>query len=164
MILIQVPLHHFKVEQKGKIQYIITSAELIAAGLVANRQITALALNVITNSSTSRIYRIYYIYGKYQYYKSCSGFISPSLTQVYTNNYTVPGTGWQTITFTTPFTWDGTSNILIQICFDNGNGPTSAIDVLQGTAAPFGAGTRATAINATMVDLLRVAHLTRWRY
>src|SRR5436189_197785 len=52
------------------------------------------------------------------------------------------------ITFTTPFTWDGTSNILIQTCFDNGN-TTSAIDVLQGTAAPLGVGTKATAINAT---------------
>jgi len=77
-----------------------------------------------------------------------SGLVSTSMTQVYSNNYTVPGTGWQTITFTTPFTWDGTSNILVQACFDNGN-TTSGVDVLQSTLTPVAVGTRTTAINAT---------------
>ncbi len=134
--------------KKSRSQYIITASELNAAGLVGNRQITALAWNVITNSSTSAYAGFTISMANTATANLNSGFISPSLTQVYSNNYTVSATGWQTITFTTPFTWDGTSNILIQTCFDNGN-ITSAIDVLQGTAEPLGAGTRATAINAT---------------
>ncbi|HEY5968511.1 MAG TPA: T9SS type A sorting domain-containing protein [Chitinophagaceae bacterium] len=134
--------------RKAKSQYIITASELNAAGLVGNRQITALAWNVITNSSTSPYTGFTISLANTVTANLNSGFISPSLTQVYSNNYTVSATGWQTITFTTPFTWDGISNMLIQTCFDNGN-TTSAIDVLQGTTAPLGAGTRATAINAT---------------
>ena len=134
--------------KKARSQYIITASELNAAGLVGNRQITALAWNVITNSSTSAYTGFTISMANTATANLNSGFISPSLTQVYSNNYTVSATGWQTINFTTPFTWDGTSNILIQTCFDNGN-TTSAIDVLQGTAEPLGTGTRATAINAT---------------
>ena len=44
------------------------------------------------------------------------------LTSVYTSpSYTPSGTGWQTITFSTPFVWDGTSNVILQIC--EGNNP-----------------------------------------
>jgi len=133
--------------KKARSQYIITASELNAAGLVGNRQITALAWNVVTHSSTSAYTGFTISMANTATANLNSGFISPSLTQVYSNNYTVTATGWQTITFTTPFTWDGTNNIVIQTCFDNNT--TSAIDVLQGTAAPLGAGTRATAINAT---------------
>jgi len=133
--------------KKAKSQYIITASELNAAGLVGNRQITALAWNVVTKSSTAAYTGFTISMANTATANLNSGLISPSLTQVYSNNYTVTATGWQTIIFTTPFTWDGTSNILIQTCFDNSG--ISAIDVLQGTAAPLGAGTRATAINAT---------------
>ena len=134
--------------KRAKSQYIITASELSAAGMVGNRQISALAWEVITKASTSAYTGFTISMANTATANLNSGFVSPSLTQVYSNNYTVPATGWQTITFTTPFTWDGTSNILVQTCFDNGN-TISAIDVLQGTAAPLGSGTRATAINAT---------------
>ena len=132
--------------RKARSQYIITSAELIAAGLVANRQITALEFNIVTKNSTQAFTGYTISMANTSTTNLGSGFVSPAMTQVYSNNYTVPGTGWQMITFTTPFTWDG-ANLLVQVCFDNGNGsPTSSIDVVQGTAAPLGAGTRATAI------------------
>lgn len=50
---------------------------------------------------------------------SVTGFTSSGWTNVNSYNYTVPGTGWQTLIFHTPFIWDGTSNLLIEICFDN---------------------------------------------
>jgi len=134
--------------KRAKSQFIITASELSAAGLIGNRQITALAWNIITNGSTSAYTGFTISMANTATTNLNSGFVLPSLTQVYSNNYTVPATGWQSITFTTPFTWDGTSNLLVQTCFDNGN-TTSGIDVLQGTAAPLGSGTRATAINAT---------------
>lgn len=51
--------------------------------------------------------------------KPISGF-----TNVLTaNNYT-PGTGWDTHTFTTPFYWDGVSNVVINVCSYVGTGYT----------------------------------------
>ena len=48
------------------------------------------------------------------------GYVTAGLTTVYsTANFTAPGVGWQTFTLTTPFNWDGTSNLVIQICHDN---------------------------------------------
>ena len=132
--------------RRARGQYIITSAELVAAGLVTSKQIIALAFNVVTKNSTQPFVGYTISLANTSTTNLGSGFISPSFTQVYSNNYTVPNTGWQTIAFTTPFTWDG-SNLLVQVCFDNGNGSsTSSIDVVQGTATPLGAGTRASAI------------------
>lgn len=48
-----------------------------------------------------------------------SSFVNSGWTNVYSGSYTVPGTGWQYIDFQNSFSWDGTSNILINICFDN---------------------------------------------
>jgi len=134
--------------KRSKAQFIITASELSAAGLVGNRQITALAWNVVTKASTAAYTGFTISMANTATANLNSGLVSTSMTQVYSNNYTVPGTGWQTITFTTPFTWDGTSNILVQACFDNGN-TTSGVDVLQSTLTPVAVGTRTTAINAT---------------
>ncbi|MCX7833780.1 MAG: T9SS type A sorting domain-containing protein, partial [Ignavibacteria bacterium] len=51
---------------------------------------------------------------------SLSGFVTTGTWQtVYTSNSYIPaGTGWQYITLTTPFPYNGT-NLLIEICFNN---------------------------------------------
>jgi trimeric autotransporter adhesin len=125
--------------KKAKTQFLITASELTAAGLMSNRQITALAWNVATKLSTNAYNGFTISMANTSATNLNTGFVSTSLIQVYSNNYTVPGTGWQTITFTTPFSWDGTSNILVQACFDNGNA-TSAADALQVSNAPLGTG------------------------
>lgn len=48
-----------------------------------------------------------------------SGFTATGWTTVYTGTYTVPGTGWQYIDLQTPYQWNGTSNIMMEICFGN---------------------------------------------
>jgi Peptidase family M28/Secretion system C-terminal sorting domain len=49
-----------------------------------------------------------------------TGFEQNNWTTVYTvSQYTVPGTGWQYIEFTTPFYYDGVNNLLAEVCFDN---------------------------------------------
>ena len=50
---------------------------------------------------------------------SLSGFISTGWTICYDGVYTLPGTGWQNINLMTPFYWNGTSNLLIEICYNN---------------------------------------------
>jgi hypothetical protein len=132
--------------RRARSQYLVTASELSAAGLVGNRQITALAFEVVTKSSTTSFTGYTISIGHTTATDLSTGFISPTFTQVYSNLYTsVAGTN--TITFSTPFTWNGTNNIVVQVCFDNGNGsPTSSIDLVQGTSAPLGASTAATAV------------------
>lgn len=48
-----------------------------------------------------------------------TGFVNSNWTNVYSGNYTVPGTGWQYIVLQTPFEWNGESNLLVEICFSN---------------------------------------------
>ncbi len=50
---------------------------------------------------------------------SLTGFVGSNWTIVYEAPYTVPGTGLQYINLQTPFYWNGTQNLLIDICFDN---------------------------------------------
>jgi hypothetical protein len=48
-----------------------------------------------------------------------TAFETTNWTQVYTTASYQPVLGWNRHTFTTPFVWDGTSNLLIETCFDN---------------------------------------------
>jgi hypothetical protein len=134
--------------RRAKNQFLITASELTNAGMVGNRQLTALAFNILTKNSTQAFTGYTVSIGHSTATNLSAGFVSPSFTQVYSADYTVPGTGWQTITFSTPFTWNGTDNLVVQVCFDNGNGsPISSNDILQGTLAPLGTGTVATALH-----------------
>jgi hypothetical protein len=50
---------------------------------------------------------------------SITGFVENNWTTVYSGTYTVPALGWQYILLQNPFEWDGVSNLLVQICFEN---------------------------------------------
>ena len=41
------------------------------------------------------------------------------MTTLVDGTYQVPGTGWQAHNFATPFMWDGVSNLLVEVCFNN---------------------------------------------
>ena len=134
--------------RRARHQYLVTASELTTAGIVGNRQLTALAFNILTKNSALAFTGYTISLGHTSATNLSTGFVSPIFTQVYSANYTVPGTGWQTIPFSTPFTWNGTDNLLVQVCFDNGNGSSvSANDIVQGTFTPLGAGSFATAFH-----------------
>ena len=60
-------------------------------------------------------------------YTSMWTFIQSGWTEVYSGAYSIPGTGWQFITLTTPFTYIG-ANLLIEICYNNSsNGSSSTV-------------------------------------
>jgi len=102
-------------------QFLYTSTELTAAGLVAGN-IDNVAFNVLTKLSTGQYENFQLSMGNTT--ASClvasSGWLAttPVLGPI---NYTTT-IGWNSFTFTTPFYWDGTSNIVIETCFDNPNG------------------------------------------
>ncbi|MCX6247510.1 MAG: T9SS type A sorting domain-containing protein [Bacteroidetes bacterium] len=48
-----------------------------------------------------------------------STFDNSGFTTVWSGNYNPPASGWMTTTLTTPFVWNGTSNIIVEICFES---------------------------------------------
>ena len=74
-------------------------------------------------------YKVIFCSGKDR--KPISGFINVKNTGVYT-----PVNGWNTHTFTTPFYWDGISNILINTCSYSSAGYTTN-SVFKQTATSF---------------------------
>lgn len=63
-----------------------------------------------------------------------TSWVVTGLDTVYQNNYGVPGIGWQDITLTDPFVWDGTSNVVVEVCFGN-NGTYTSNTLVYGTAS-----------------------------
>lgn len=99
-------------------QYLYTAAELNAAG-VSGGYISSLAFNV-TATNGAGTFPNYTIKMKCTNATTAASFDMTGLTTVYTNALLNPVVGWNTHTFGTPYFWDGTSNILVDICFNNG--------------------------------------------
>ncbi|WP_123985276.1 Ig-like domain-containing protein [Taibaiella soli] len=108
-----------------KAQYMIRASELTAAGFSAG-DFTSLALDVTTAGTTYAGFAINLTQTTAS--DLSNGFVMSSLTQVYSNNAT-PVVGINTYNFTTPFTWNGTSNLVVQICWSNNNSGGSAAEV-----------------------------------
>ncbi|NLH52862.1 MAG: carboxypeptidase-like regulatory domain-containing protein, partial [Bacteroidales bacterium] len=100
----------------GRTQILYTAAEITAGGGVAGN-ITSIAFNVISNST--QVMNSFTVRMQNTTATSIPAFVETGWTTVLTTNWAVPGTGWQTITLATPFAWDGTSNLMIEICYDN---------------------------------------------
>lgn len=96
-------------------QMLFTAAELTALG-IGQGYLTSLAFNVITINGTTN-YPNYTIKIKCTNVTALSGgFDNVGLSQVYMANHNVT-VGWNTHNFTTPYYWDGVSNILVDICY-----------------------------------------------
>jgi gliding motility-associated-like protein len=106
--------------EDARMQYIITASELAAEGLTSGDEITALAFNIGTVSSTAAYssFRIK-IAQKTATSFSSATFLSGGFTTVYNSNTTVSATGWLDFPFSSNITWDGTSSIIVETCFNN---------------------------------------------
>ncbi|MFZ4399511.1 MAG: GEVED domain-containing protein [Bacteroidales bacterium] len=108
------PFYSYYMDSRTEMLY--KASELTAQNLVAGN-ITSLAFDVANfDPATLNGFTI-----KMQNYtpNSISGFHSSGWQTVYSSSYSVPGTGWQAIQLQTPFVWDGVSNVLVGVCFDN---------------------------------------------
>ena len=105
----------------NKVQYIISKAELVAAGYSStNNVIKSLAFNVASLSSqTMNGFTIKMKHTTSASFTSTSFISNTGMTTVYSSATAITTTGWKTHAFTTPFTYNGTDNLLIEICFDN---------------------------------------------
>lgn len=118
------PFNHYYGGYKA--QYVVRASELTAAGLSAGN-ITALAFDVTAAGTTYNGFKM--SIAPTASTVATATFLTGSFTDVYTGNLNVATTGLNTITFSTPFNWNGTSNIVIELCWSNNNGGGTAAEV-----------------------------------
>ncbi len=109
-------------------QYLVTKAELNAMGIYAG-DITSLGFNVTTQGGltfsgggTAYLNNYKIKMGHTTATAMPAAYVSPTggFTTVYGPlSLLPPATGWSIFTFGTSFLWDGTSNVVIDICHDN---------------------------------------------
>ncbi len=109
----------------NRFQYMFTAAELTAMGLAAGN-ITSLAFDVTTAGTTYNGFAINVTQTPLT--NLSGGFVTTGLTPVYSANAT-PVVGINTYNFSTPYYWDGTSNLVLQVCWSNNNTGGTAAEV-----------------------------------
>jgi hypothetical protein len=108
----------------NKAQQLYTAAELSAAGLQAGSSISSLGFNISAFTSPYT-YTGFTIAMKNTTTTTLSTTLETGTAEVLaSSNYTLTGTAPFTVThtLTTPFVWDGTSNLLVETCFNNNDG------------------------------------------
>jgi len=98
----------------ARTQILLQGAALRAAGLRAG-PLTSVAFFVITKNTTAA-FQGFTIKMAHTTAFTANSTLLPNATTVYAADYaTVPG--WNTHQFTTPFVWDGSSNVALEICY-----------------------------------------------
>jgi hypothetical protein len=98
-------------------QHIITAAELQAFGLSAGN-INSISLNV-TAAGTLPMIDLAIKIGTTTATDMSAFVANGAFATVYTSASYMPTTGINTFTFTAPFNWDGTSNLVVEFCHGN---------------------------------------------
>jgi hypothetical protein len=129
-------------QAKFRIQNLWPASELIAAGITSARNFNSMTIYVVTKNSTVPYTNFTISMANTAATTLATGFQAGTFTTVYpaTNYSSVAGANL--LTFTTPFAWDGTSNVLINFCFDNAAAEALS-DVTEGTITAIGTGIRA---------------------
>lgn len=129
----QAPFHAS--QAKYRIQALFTLAELNAAGITGARNFTSMTLRVVTKNSTLPFTNFTISMANSGASNLSTGFQNAAFTPVYpaTNYSTVAGNNL--FNFSTPFAWDGASNILINFCYDNAAAGVSDVVEVQSPLA-----------------------------
>ena len=116
--------------EDSRTDMIYTASEIIAAG-GGPGYIVRIGFDVI--SAATQTMNGFMVKMQHTSSTSLSGFVTSGWTTVYSGTYAVPGANWQDIQLTTPFQWNGTSNLLVEICFDNNDWTSNS--TVKGTSA-----------------------------
>lgn len=125
-----MPNPYYQFYSQAKVQFIVKASELAALGLPAgNLNSIAFYVNTVSPAtSAGSLFKNFSIkIANTSLSATTNTFASAPFTTVYTapdlvGNHT---TGWNTFNFTNAFVWDGTSNIIVETCFNNYNGTSS---------------------------------------
>ncbi|MCK9613363.1 MAG: T9SS type A sorting domain-containing protein [Bacteroidales bacterium] len=113
---------------ESRSQYLWKDAELLAAGLQAGN-VSGLRFYVENTGSELKNLTIRMKNTTLDSLTAIA-FVTSGFTEVYNNNTSFLATGWNMIHFTNSFNWDGSSNIAIDISYDNSSAGT-ANDILS---------------------------------
>ncbi len=109
----------------GKYQMIFKSSFVASSGISSSDLLTSLSYFVLTKGSTNAYKNFTIKLGLTTNNSfvgaSATGFtyLTPTTTVFTSKDVTTVANAWNTHTFDTPFAWDGSSNILVEITFDN---------------------------------------------
>ena len=101
-------------------QMIYTPSDLVAAGMTAGT-ITSISFNILDLRGVTNVQNFTISMGCTSN-TSLSGAWLGGLTQVYSNSNVTLNTGTNTHVLTTPYLWDGTSSLIVDICLANAVG------------------------------------------
>ncbi|MBK9731272.1 MAG: T9SS type A sorting domain-containing protein [Chitinophagaceae bacterium] len=120
----------------GRQQYLIKASELTALGLIAGN-ITAVGFKINgTTGDPATLFGYTIKMAATSVTALTSTFQSPTFTTVFgPSNYAPVLNTVNTHSFSTPFSWNGTSNILVEICFSNQVTGTIAYQSYQTTSS-----------------------------
>lgn len=125
---------------QARMQFIITAAELSAAGVTPCASISAIRFNVVTlNASGAHANFRIRMKNTLENPLTNTQHDTFGLQQVFTVGSYTPVAGNNTHTFSVPFSWDGSSNLLFDITHDNGTSTFSATPAIDITALSFNA-------------------------
>jgi Ig-like domain CHU_C associated/GEVED domain/SprB repeat len=114
-----------------KTQVLYTAAELNAAGLIGPGNITSASFNVVNKLSTTPLTGFTMRMASVATAPPLTAtYLTPVFTTVFTGNVSTV-LGWNQHVFTTPFFWDGVSNVVLEVC--NGTPGIPGFDQVQST-------------------------------
>ncbi len=102
----------------GRVQYLYRASELIAAGMGPG-VITDVQFFVVNKTSTIPYNNFTIKMGGTSLNQLPATFVTQNMFTVYQANYTTVANSWNSHSLTTPFSWDGQSNLIVEACFDN---------------------------------------------
>jgi bacillolysin len=104
-------------QRRARSQFLLYASELTAAGVVPNVPISQIAFKVLTKASTAPFIGYTVSMANTNVPDLYTNFVTAGLTQVYLGNHTT-NLGVDSIDFNTgTFTWNGTSNVVVQLCY-----------------------------------------------
>jgi gliding motility-associated-like protein len=106
--------------ESQKNQFLFRASELLAAGISPGK-INSLALNITNTNGNATVFQNFTIKLKCVSYNvlSTTSMDNTGLVQVYNPTTINATTGWNTYNFSQAYDWDGTTNLLVDICFFN---------------------------------------------
>ncbi len=99
-------------------QMLFTASELMTAGLLPGK-ISSLAFNVTALNGITNNLKNFTIKLKCTSAINTTVFDVAGLTQVYNNMSYSSAVGWNIHNFTSGYEWDGSSNLLVDVCYDD---------------------------------------------
>jgi hypothetical protein len=120
-------------QQRQRGQYLYKASELLAAGISAG-SITSLQLFINSKLSTRPFtsFSIRMAHTNTVYLVDGTVTVIGGMTTVYSSASVATTAGWNSFTLSTPFNWNGSSNLAIEICYDNGTADAgNAADLVE---------------------------------